>query len=146
MTVLARPTRDPDEVARALALRERVFCEEQGVSPEGERDGRDAGALHVVALDGGRVVGTCRLLFDGETARLGRMAVDPQDRGRGVGSAVLVAAEEAVRAAGASRVALHAQVEVRPLYEARGYRAHGDTFLEEGIAHVAMDKRLQPRA
>jgi predicted GNAT family N-acyltransferase len=146
VSVLARPTRDSGEVAHALALRERVFCEEQGVSLTGERDGRDPGALHVVALDGERVVGTCRLLLEGETARLGRMAVDPARRGRGVGSAVLGAAEDAVRAAGASRIALHAQIAVRPLYEAHGYRAHGVPFLDEGILHVAMDKRVDGRA
>jgi len=60
------------EVAAALDLRERVFCGEQGVSLEADQDGLDPEALHVVALDGERIVGTCRLLFSQEGARLGR--------------------------------------------------------------------------
>ena len=67
----------------ALALRHRVFCEEQGVAVDLEADGRDGEALHVVAVSDGAVVGTCRLVLDGDTAKLGRMAVEPEARGRG---------------------------------------------------------------
>jgi predicted GNAT family N-acyltransferase len=142
MSVEVRPARDPDEVAAALDLRERVFCGEQGVAVEAERDGRDREALHVVALDGGRVVGTCRLVFRDDVARLGRMAVDRALRGQGVGSAVLACAERCARAAGARRIALHAQLHVRDLYAAHGYEADGEVFAEEGIDHVAMEKPL----
>jgi hypothetical protein len=39
-----RAARDEAEVEAALALREDVFCGEQGVSLADERDGRDAEA------------------------------------------------------------------------------------------------------
>ncbi len=46
-----------------VALRTRVFVEEQGVPPEVEQDDADAAALHAVARDAtGRVVATGRLL------------------------------------------------------------------------------------
>ena len=57
-----RPARDPAEVHAALALRYEVFCVEQGVSLAEERDGLDDQALHLVVVDDGEVVGTCRLL------------------------------------------------------------------------------------
>jgi ElaA protein len=66
-----------------------VFHGEQGVSPAADRDGRDPEATHVVAVDGGRVVGTCRLLLRGVRARLGRLAVEPELRRRGIGAALL---------------------------------------------------------
>ena len=138
----ARPAADAGEVARALDLRQQVFCGEQGVSLAAERDGRDEEALHVVAVDGGAVIGTCRLLFERGEARLGRMAVAPAARGRGIGGALLAAAERAARDRGADRVVLHAQTAVRALYEAGGYRPHGEPFDEEGIPHVAMEKPL----
>ena len=53
-----------------MALRHAVFCDEQGVPPELERDAGDAAALHVVAVERGRVVGTCRVLGDGPSVRL----------------------------------------------------------------------------
>ena len=46
-----REARSDDEVAAALGLRERVFCGEQGVSVEADRDGRDPEATHIVAVD-----------------------------------------------------------------------------------------------
>ena len=130
------------ELEQALRLRERVFCEEQGVAPDAERDGRDAEAVHVVALEEEALVGTCRLLVEGETVRLGRMAVAAEARGKGIGRAVLAAAEGCAREVGARRVRLHAQAAVRGLYERAGYEARGGPFVEEGIEHVAMEKPL----
>jgi predicted GNAT family N-acyltransferase len=112
------------------------------VSPEADQDGRDREATHVVALDDGRVVGTCRLIFRGRTARLGRLAVDPGARRRGVGAALLREAAEAAREAAAERIDLHAQTYALQLYEREGYAGHGSEFVEEGIPHLAMRKSL----
>ena len=140
--MVVRTARDEAEVAAALDLRERVFCGEQGVELAAERDGRDDEALHVVALEDGHVVGTCRVLVDGEVARLGRMAVEPGLRGRGLGAAVLAEAEASARAAGGRRMRLHAQLAAEPLYARAGYEPRGERFVEEGIDHVAMEKAL----
>lgn len=131
-----------DEREGALALRRTVFCGEQGVPEELEVDGRDDGALHLVAVMDGRVVGTCRLLFDGATAKLGRLAVAAPARGAGVGGALIDAAERQARGAGAGRIALHAQTAATGLYASRGFVALGDCFEQAGIEHVRMEKRL----
>lgn len=130
------------EIDAALGLRERVFCDEQGVSMAAERDGLDPAAVHVVALEEGRVVGTCRLVFEGRVAYLGRMAVEAERRGTGVGGAVLDAAERSARERGAERISLHAQVAALRLYERRGYEARGEVFVEEGMDHLEMWKTL----
>ena len=137
-----RRTRDAGEVERALALRHQVFCEEQGVDPTADRDGRDPEAIHLVALEGDRVVGTCRLLVVRGVARLGRNAVAGPDRGRGIGTALLRLADEVARENGAGRIRLHAQLAARRLYERAGYVPRGEPFVEEGIEHVTMEKRL----
>ena len=131
-----------DELAAALELRERVFCEEQGVSFEADRDGRDPEATHIVAVDGGHVIGTCRLLFRGGVARLGRLAVEPDRRGDGVGAAILREADRLAREAGADAISLHAQTYAKELYLRDGYHERGATFVEEGIEHVSMEKPL----
>jgi predicted GNAT family N-acyltransferase len=140
--VEVRQALSDDEVAAALALRSRVFCDEQGVSFEADQDGRDPEATHIVAVDDGDVIGTCRLLFRGQVARLGRLAVERERRGDGVAARILREADRVAADAGAGSIALHAQTYALALYEAAGYREHGPIFVEEGIEHVAMEKRL----
>ncbi len=119
-----------------------MFCGEQGVSREADRDGRDGEATHLVAVDEGRVLGTCRLLFHGRVARLGRLVVEPEARGRGIAAAILVEADRRSLDAGAESISLHAQTRAISLYLRDGYREAGSPFVEEGIEHVAMEKRL----
>ena len=142
MAIEVRRPRDKRELAAALALREEVFCGEQGVTIELDRDGRDGEALHLVAVDDG-VVGTCRVLIEpGGTAKFGRLCVRASARGRGVGAALLAAAEAEARAAGAARVGMHAQTGALGLYERAGYAGYGERFDEEGIEHLGMEKWL----
>jgi predicted GNAT family N-acyltransferase len=137
-----RRASDAGEVHAALSLRERVFSGEQGVRVEADRDGRDGEALHLVAVRDGEVIGTCRLVLDGPVARLGRMAVEPALRGQGVGAALLVEAEHCAREAGSRRIDLHAQTAAISLYSRGGFEQRGELFVEEGIAHVSMEKHL----
>jgi predicted GNAT family N-acyltransferase len=142
MAIEVRRPRDKRELAAALALREEVFCGEQGVTLAGDRDGRDGEALHLVAVDDA-VVGTCRMLIEpGGTAKFGRLCVRASARGRGVGAALLEVAEAEARAAGAVRVGMHAQTGALQLYERAGYTPYGERFDEEGIEHIGMEKRL----
>ena len=138
-----RPARDQTEVDAALALRYEVFCVEQGVSLAEERDGRDDEALHLVVVDDGDVVGTCRLLAEGSEVKLGRMAVAPAHRGRGLAGELLVEADARARELHAQRIALAAQLTAQALYARAGYAPYGDVFLDAGIEHVMMGKALE---
>lgn len=142
LTYEVRRARGEDEMAEVLAVRHEVFCVEQGVPEREEDDGRDAGALHLVAVAGDQVVATCRLLFVGSTVQFSRLAVSMDARRRGVASALLDLADEEARQAGARRLVLHAQTYARALYEAAGYVPQGRIFLEAGIEHIAMEKHL----
>ena len=119
-----------------------MFVGEQGVDSAADRDGRDGDALHLVALREGRLIGTCRVIVEDGVGRLGRMAVEPELRGQGIGAEILDEAERVSAAAGADRMRLHAQLQACSLYERAGYAAVGEVFLEEGIEHVTMEKPL----
>ena len=119
-----------------------MFSGEQGVAIAADRDGRDGEATHVVAVEDGHVLGTCRLVFRGGVARLGRLAVERDARGQGVATEILRAADHVARERGAGRIDLHAQTYALDLYAREGYEERGDRFMEEGIEHVAMEKRL----
>ena len=104
-----------------------------------DRDGRDHESVHIVAVAGGRVVGTCRLLFQ---ERVARLVVEPELRGRGVARAILHEADRVALDGDAGRIALHAQTHALSLYLDHGYTERGARFTEEGIEHVAMEKVL----
>jgi predicted GNAT family N-acyltransferase len=137
-----RRVRGEEEMAAVLALRHDVFCVEQGVPEREELDGRDGEAMHLVAVADGRLLGTCRLLFVGPTVQFSRLAVRRDARRNGIASALLQRADEETEAGGARRLVLHAQTYARALYDTAGYEPRGRIFMEAGIEHVAMEKRL----
>ncbi len=145
MTLLGyevRRLRGQSEMEAALKLRHDVFCVEQGVPEHEEVDGRDHDGIHLVAIHGGEVVATCRLLMIGSTAQFSRLAVRESMRRRGIATALLEMADEETRALGGRRIVLHAQTYAQDLYEQAGYRPRGRMFTEAGIDHIAMEKQL----
>ena len=141
--VLVKRVESEAEMEGAIGVRFRVFVSEQAVPPEEELDEADATATHAIAVSGDTIIGTGRLLIrDDTTAIIGRMAVDMEWRRNGVGGQILLFLEEEARAQGLRESVLHAQEYVKSFYAAHGYMEHGDVFLEVGIPHIEMRKRL----
>ena len=139
-----RIVKNDTELAAALAVRRRVFVEEQAIDERLEYDGLDGEALHVIAVRGGEVVGTARLRFPASgVARVERMAVLKPCRRQGVGRALLEFLHRQARQRGAVRAVLHAQCAASGFYRACGYTERGPVFEEAGIPHVEMYRRLQ---
>ena len=130
------------DVDQCIRLRWTVFVEEQGVPPSLEVDEHDHhGAVHVLALLDGVPCGAGRLVFpEPGVAKIGRMAVIDDARGRGAGRALLEFLEQEARRRGAKRLTLGAQTQAQPFYEKLGYVAQGTVFDDAGIPHVRMDK------
>lgn len=121
-------------------IRYLVFVEEQQVPLDLDFDGRDPVCTHVLAYDDkGQAVGTGRIQKDG---KIGRMAVLREARDQGVGAAMLhklmqIAAEE-----GHTEVYLDAQEQASKFYEKNGFIADGDVFMDAGIPHRRMRRKL----
>jgi predicted GNAT family N-acyltransferase len=130
-------------LAGALALRERVFCDEQGV-PRPEGDERDADALHLVALagPGEQVVGTLRLLLDGASVKIGRVAVARERRREGIALRMLELALARASELGCTRAVLSAQTRATEVYRRAGFAVETDVYMEAGIEHVRMGRTL----
>ncbi|RPE81519.1 GNAT family N-acetyltransferase [Vulcaniibacterium tengchongense] len=140
-----RPFRvEPVEFAAARealhAVREAVFVREQGVPAGIERDALDPQCRHVLARDAdGRPIGTGRLT---PQRTIGRMAVLAEWRGRGVGDALLDALLAQARALGWNELSLHAQATAIAFYARHGFLPQGGRFVEAGLEHQAMARRL----
>jgi predicted GNAT family N-acyltransferase len=126
------------ELERAFAIRLRVFVTEQGVPEEIEMDRDDKRAFHFLAFEGNQAVGTARVVMRHRSAKIGRMAVLKNHRGRGVGRRLLRQAVLTAKKQGAQKIYLHAQVPVIGFYEAMTFRCVGAVFKEAGIPHRKM--------
>ena len=134
-----RPVRSRTEFLSALRVRVRVFVEEQGGPPEDEPDAWDSAARHFVVLAEEQVVGTARLYHPAHgLAKVGRLALTTEYRGRGWGALLLGELVAQARALGVSAVILDAQVSAVPFYARFGFIAEGEEFLEGGIVHRRM--------
>lgn len=135
-----------DERKLCYDLRYQVFVLEQQVPPELELDHYDEVARHLMAVDSsGEVIATARIIMDTPllgTAKIGRVAVRKELRGRGIASAMLRFLEQEARKIGQVKLELAAQLAVIPLYSKLGYTAYGPAFQDAGIDHRNMKLSL----
>jgi ElaA protein len=137
----------PDELPVRTAydvwrLRQQVFVVEQDC-PYPDLDGRDLedSTRHVVLVDDAdAVVGTLRVLDDGGWMRIGRVAVAPAARGRGLATALM---DRAMALCGDREVRLDAQTGLTAFYEGYGFVVTGPEFDEDGVMHVPMSRQAQ---
>ncbi len=128
-----------DDVATCRWLRRVVFIDEQGVPEADEVDDLDGEAIHLLAVESGRPVGTARLLVQGDTGKIGRVCVLKDRRGAGLGAALIGVAVAEFRAMpGIARAKLGAQVSALGFYERLGFGAVGPVYMDAGIEHRDM--------
>lgn len=128
-----------DDIVTCRWLRRVVFIDEQGVSEADEVDDLDGAAIHLLAVDQGRPVGSARLLVQGDTGKIGRVCVLKDRRGLGLGAALIGVAVAEFRATpGIVRVKLGAQLPALGFYERLGFVATGPVYLDAGIDHRDM--------
>ena len=114
------------------------------------------GAVHIAALDGDTVVGTCFVFPspcpwrpDAEGSwRLRQMATVPSRRGTGVGADVLVGAIDAVAKHGGALLWLEARERAVSLYARYGFLREGGIYTDERhrIRHQNMWRPIEARS
>ena len=129
----------PEICILADELRRKVFVEEQGVPADEIFDGLNENAIHVVILDGHAPVSTARITNEGNTWRIGLVAVDKLMRGNRLGEKVMQVAIDYITAQAGKEILLSAQQEVREFYEKLGFKQCGEaTVFESGFVLVPM--------
>lgn len=135
---LVAPADWPGDESAIRTIREQVFVTEQGVPADLEWDGIDPDCAHLLAYDmDGHPIATARMQADGH---IGRMAVLPEWRGRGVGGAMLLMLIELAAAHGLDEVYLDAQTGAAGFYHQHGFIAAGAEFEAAGIPHIRMSR------
>ncbi len=142
MSVTTKIVDSPEEFTLCFAIRTSVFVEEQQVPLELEMDEYDAVATHFLLRDGETPLGTARLLDKHGLAKIGRVAVVKEARGRGLGLVLMLAVIDEAKRRGFTESVLDAQTYAVPFYARLGYAAEGEEFDDAGIPHFLMRRTL----
>lgn len=132
-----------------MALRQEVFVVEQNC-PYLDADGKDFNAHHLMGFDeGGALIAYCRLLPPGEAypgyPSIGRVANTLKVRGKGAGIELMrEALAQCSILFGNLPIKISAQSYLIRFYESFGFHTQGESYLEDGIPHMAMIKDTLP--
>jgi predicted GNAT family N-acyltransferase len=134
--------------AQCVQIRTRVFVIGQNVPAEREIDQHEDTCVHYVALASGVPVGTVRWrTYAPDTAKIERLAVLEEARGRGIGSRLMAyLLDEIPRHPEFSSIKLASQDHAIPFYAAMGFEVVGDAFEDGGLPHHNMILNLRVRS
>lgn len=132
-----------EAIQDCLNIREAVFIKEQNVPHELEQDDYDwSTAIHFLAHMNEQPVGTARIILkqDETIAKIGRVAVLKEYRGKNIGAEIIKTIEACPLFQTIDRFILESQTHAIPFYNQLGYVAEGDEFMDAGIPHKLMVK------
>ncbi len=137
-----------EELNLGFALRIEVFVKEQKVPIELELDEKDhsKNTVHIGYFDNNKLIGVARLIdIDKDVIHIGRVAIDKEYRGQGIGHELLIGCENIAQQILKRKIIieLSAQIQAEKFYESLGYNRVNDTiYLDAGIEHVDMRKEI----
>jgi predicted GNAT family N-acyltransferase len=140
--------RSLDDLMQVMSIRSVVYMGEQFCPYEEEFDGNDlAGATHLIARIGSQPVGTVRLRWFCDFAKLERLTVMPHCRGGTVPRSLLDAAFELAAKKGYRQIMGHTQVRLAPVLMRLGkvkVRAGRQKFTFSDHEYVETIRELTP--
>lgn len=135
-----------DELYELLELRSQVFVVEQDCVYQ-DVDGKDQKALHVIGVVDDKIAAYTRCFNKGdyfEKASIGRVVVHEANRKDGLGQVIMKASIDAVyEHFGEQPIKVSAQTYLLSFYNSLGFIGQGESYLEDGIPHIAMVKPPQ---
>lgn len=130
-------------------LRTEVFVNEQNVPIELELDEKDNSehTIHIGYFNGVELIGVARLIdMDKEVIHIGRVAIDKNHRGKGIGHKLILGCEDIAKKVlnRDFNIELSAQVYVETFYKKLGYnRINNNIYIDAGIEHIDMRKTIK---
>jgi predicted GNAT family N-acyltransferase len=127
-----------DGLSQLKNIREKVFIQEQKVTPQLEWDGMDEKAIHFLVFNDKAAIGCARAIVIKDHMQLGRMAVLKEYRGQGIGSALLEKAMTIAKLNQLSAIYISAQCHAIDFYKKFGFEVKSDIYLDAEISHRDM--------
>lgn len=129
------------ELYDVLSLRSEVFVVEQTCIYQ-DIDQKDKKAYHVLGKQNNQIVAYTRIFAQGDYFKetsFGRAVTSPKIRGKGLGHALVKQTLSYMNQLFSKQtIKISAQAHLLPFYSKHGFQAEGETYLEDGIPHIAM--------
>lgn len=135
-----------EELYKILQLRNEVFVVEQNC-PYQDCDNKDFDAHHLCAWKNGVLVAYTRLLPKGisypDAVSIGRVLTSPAVRKQNLGRKLMdKSIEEIYSLFGKETILIGAQLYLKKFYESFGFIQIEEPYLEDGIPHITMIKKV----
>ena len=130
-------------------LRTEVFVNEQNVPIGLELDEKDNSehTIHIGYFNGDELIGVARLIdMDKEVIHIGRVAIDKNHRGEGIGHKLILGCEDIAKKMlnRDFNIELSAQVYAETFYKKLCYnRINNNIYIDAGIEHIDMRKTIK---
>ena len=131
------------EYKQMIALRHMILRQPLGLNFSDEELEKEKNDILIAAFDDDDMLGCCMLTaIDGQTIRIRQMAVQNNVQRKGIGASIMSFIENIARDKGCKCLMMHARDTAVGFYEKFGYKKRGDEFIEVGIPHHVMEKKL----
>lgn len=132
------------EFDEMLALRYKVLREPLNMDFTVEQIETEYDSQHLACYSSGwTLLGCLTLLPIGENeVKMRQVVVAPEAQGRGVGRLLVEESELWARMKGYGKMEMHARETAVPFYKKLHYHTVGERFLEVGLPHFKMEKKL----
>lgn len=140
--MIVKVTENHQELEDAFSIRKIVFIHEQNVPEEEEIDQFDDTAIHFVQYDGPKPIGAGRFRTIEGIGKVERICVLKEHRKTGAGKQIMQEIEKFAKGQGIELLKLNAQTHAIPFYSGLGYEIISEEFLDAGIPHRTMQKKV----
>jgi predicted GNAT family N-acyltransferase len=132
------------EYQQECALRQEVMRKPLGLNLYDEDLVAERGQIHFGLFDEKDQLLACVIAVPvtATEAKVRQMAVRPPLQGKGCGRLLLEAAEKVLAQRGFTDLYLHSRMTAIGFYEHLGYQRKGPDFMEVGLPHVKMRKKI----
>ena len=146
MTLIIREINKSDDLIKIFKLRIEVFTFEQNCPIEEEFDFYDnlnSGSTQFIVEKNSECIGTARITYyTMDKIKIERVCIKKDKRGLNVGSELMKRMHNKLINKKVRIVEISAQISAINFYKKLGYIEEGDKYIEAGIEHIKMKKKL----
>jgi len=132
-----------DDYNKSIELRDKILRKPLGLEYDSDFLATEKDQFHLGIFSENEILGVLLLqIIDEKTLKMRQVAVDEHLQGTGIGRKLVGFSEEFAKQKGFQKIILHARSTAVPFYEKLNYKITSNMFLEVGIEHFEMEKKL----